>query len=95
MEQVSGKAGLVLGVISQSNLAIGGIIQLVALYKGMRAAWRESNPGQPDDRGGWLEDAQLIDLLAKDSDALQTRAAELLSKYAPAPFAPGAGNSGA
>lgn len=84
-----GKAlGTVLGVASQGNLLLAGVVQAITLYRAAREAWKAAHPPKPEgdqeDPAGWLDDAELIDLLQQDSTKLVNHANDLLQKYAAA-----------
>jgi hypothetical protein len=92
-----GKAvGTVLGIASQGNLLLAGVVQAITLYRQAREAWKAAHPpksdgGQDGDQPTWLEDEELIGLLKQDSDKLVNHANQLLQKFAAAPVEPAEG----
>lgn len=94
----------VMATLGQVTGLLGTAVQLVALYRQARDAWKAANPGEtPVDADGnpipLVEDAELINLLRQDAAVLVAAAQALIGgKYAPAPApdgpAPGDGSAG-
>lgn len=81
----------VIGTLAQANGILGAALTLIATYKAAREAWKDAHPAAAPAGSPFLDDAALIDLLAKDGQALADHAAAVLAKHlAPAPEAPAA-----